>query len=348
MKRHLISASATIIEALSRLNDLSGEAMTLFVTDENGVISGTLTDGDIRRALLRGVSVNDSITEAMNPDFHFLNHGAIDVEDLKSLRQKRITLLPVVDSSRHIVDLIDLSTTKSRLPLSAIIMAGGIGERLRPLTLKTPKPLLKVDGKPIIDYNIEALAAVGITDITVATRYLADQLHEHFSVPVGGVKVKCVTETTPLGTIGAATLVDLHDDGTTLIMNSDLLTSISFEDMYLKHISENASITIAAIPYVVSVPYAILETTNERVTSIEEKPTYSYYANAGIYIIDNRLLKKLPQNFKTDATTLIEQAIADGERIAYFPINGTWIDIGSPADYKQAEELMKHYRNFQN
>ena len=111
MKRHLISASATIIEALSRLNDLSGEAMTLFVTDGNGVIAGTLTDGDIRRALLRGVSVNGCITEAMNLDFHFLNNGAIDVENLKTLRQKRITLVPVVDSDRRIVELIDLSAT---------------------------------------------------------------------------------------------------------------------------------------------------------------------------------------------------------------------------------------------
>lgn len=348
MDRHIISASSTILDSLSKLNDLSGKEMTLFVTDSNSVLIGTLTDGDVRRAILRGTSLSESVTEAMNRDFHALDENDIDVERLRRLRKKRITLIPVLDNDRHIMRIVNLSATKSLLPLRAILMAGGIGERLRPMTITVPKPLLKIDGKAIIDYNVEALAASGINDITVATRYLAEQLYQHFSNPVGGVSVKCVTEENPLGTIGAATLVDLPDNGNTIVMNSDLLTTISYEDMYIKHCQEHAAITIAAIPYVISVPYAILATENEQVVSLEEKPTYSYYANAGIYIIENRLLKKMPKGIRIDATTFIENAIADGERVAYFPINGTWIDIGSPADFKHAEELMKHYHNFNN
>lgn len=346
MDRHIITSNATILDALRRINALSGEEMTLFVVDGSGRMAGSVTDGDIRRALIAGTAVTDSVTSAMNRDFCALDDGNCDVARLRRLRLGRISLVPVLDKDRHIVRIVDLTSTRSMLPLRAILMAGGIGERLRPATLTTPKPLLEIDGKPIIDYNIEALAAVGITDITVATRYLAEQIHDHFSRPVAGVSVRCVTENTPLGTIGAATLVSLPAEGDTLVMNSDLLTSIDFEEMYLKHVSSGAAITIAAVPYVVSVPYAILATEGQQVTSLEEKPAYSYYANAGIYIIANRLLAALPQNRRTDATDLIESAIAGGETVTYFPINGTWIDIGSPADFRHAEELMRHHRNF--
>ena len=224
-------------------------------------------------------------------------------------------------------------------------MAGGKGERLRPLTLNTPKPLLEIGGKAIIDYNIEALSSVGINDITVTTRYLAEQIHKHFATPIAGVKVKCVTETQPLGTIGAASLVPRDKEGNTLVMNSDLLTTISFEEMYMRHIEEQADVTIAAIPYVVSVPYAILTTDGVTVNGIEEKPSYSYYANAGIYIFSNKLLDTVPSDSRTDATDLIEQAIDKGLKVVYYPINGTWIDVGSPNDFKQAQDLMRHHND---
>ena len=231
------------------------------------------------------------------------------------------------------------------LPISAILMAGGKGERLRPLTLDTPKPLLEIDGKAIIDYNIEALAACGVDNITVCTRYLSEKIFEHFARAVAGVKVKCVKEEHPLGTIGAASLIDHDDSGATLIMNSDLLTSISFEDFYIRHTSEDADITVAVIPYQVSVPYAILTTNDRRVTGIEEKPSYSYYANAGIYLISNKLLRTLKPDKRIDATDFVQDAINAGNKVTYFPINGTWIDIGSPVDFKQAAEIMRHHRN---
>jgi NDP-sugar pyrophosphorylase family protein len=224
-------------------------------------------------------------------------------------------------------------------------MAGGKGERLRPLTLTRPKPLLEIDGKAIIDYNVEALAACGISDITVSTRYLAEQLYEHFSTPIAGVQVKCITEDVPLGTIGAAALIEHSANGNTLVMNSDLLTTISFEDMYMRHNAEQADITIAAIPYQVSVPFAILTTQGHQVTGIEEKPSYSYFANAGIYIIRNSVLQTLQRNVRTDATDLIESTIKAGGKVVYYPINGTWLDVGSHADFAQAQELMRHHRN---
>ncbi len=270
------------------------------------------------------------------------------MEFLRDCRNRGIKLVPRLNADGSLAEIIDLNATRTRLPLGAILMAGGMGERLRPLTLTTPKPLLEIEGKAIIDYNIEALAAVGVSDITVTTRYLAEKIEEHFAAPVAGVQVKCVKEDQPLGTIGAARLADIPAEGNTIVMNSDLLTTISFEELYLKHKSSEADATIAVIPYQISVPYAILTLDGERVTGIEEKPSYSYYANAGIYIFNNRLLRGLPADKRVDATDLLEQIMADGARVAYYPIKGTWIDVGSPVDFKQATELMRHHKNLTN
>jgi dTDP-glucose pyrophosphorylase len=345
MNRHIINHNETLLDALRKLNALSGEAMTLFALDDEGRVCGTLTDGDVRRALLAGVTLDSPVTAAVHSNFRALRGtGADDVELLRESRAMGITLIPRLTADGKLKDILNLNEVRTILPVTAILMAGGKGERLRPMTLATPKPLLQIEGKAIIDYNIEALAACGVTDITVTTRYLAEQLDEHFAKPVAGVQVKCVREDQPLGTIGSAALIKRSREGDTIVMNSDLLTTISFEELYMRHYASDADITIAVIPYQVSVPYAILATDGDQVTGIEEKPAYSYYANAGIYIFRNELLNTLTTDKRTDATDLIEQAIADGRRVTYYPIKGTWIDVGSPVDFKHAAELMKHHR----
>ena len=345
MNQYIINEKATLLEALQQLNKLSGKQMVLLVTNHDNVLVGTLTDGDVRRALIDGVSLDDEVCKAMHTNFKAMKGEKVDVIMMRKCRKLGVGILPHLNNDGSIKEIYDLTVTKAKLPLSAILMAGGKGERLRPLTLNTPKPLLEIGGKAIIDYNIESLASVGVTDITVTTRYLADQIHNHFSQPVAGVNVKCVEETMPLGTIGSAALVSRSEEGNTLVMNSDLLTTISFEEMYMRHVEEGADVTIAAIPYVVSVPYAILATNGVQVEGIEEKPTYSYYANAGIYIFSNELLNTLPNDARTDATDLIEQAINANKKVVYYPINGTWIDIGSPNDFKQAQDLMRHHND---
>lgn len=339
LQQHIISADASILDALQALNSLTDGVMTLLIADVEGKAVGTATDGDIRRALLRGESTNSPISEAACKNFHSVAPGC-DVTGIKEARLKGIKLLPVVGSDGRLESLIDLTRTSTRLPLSAILMAGGKGERLKPLTLTTPKPLLEIGGMPIIDYNIRNLARVGISDVTVTTGYLAEQIHQHFSAPRFGIAVKCVKEDAPLGTIGAASLIQRPDQGDTLVMNSDLLTTLSLEEMFLLHKAEQADITIAAVPYTVSVPYAIMATEGKRVLALEEKPTYSYYANGGIYIFSNRVLNSISPGVRTDAPQLIEQAIAEGKKVVCFPIDGTWIDIGSPTDFRHAEELI--------
>lgn len=354
-ERYIIRTGSTLADALRKLNTLPGGEMTLFVVGEPAAdgrsrLLGTLTDGDIRRALISGLGLDSSVDRAMHTGFKYLTtkDDSDDVDAIRAIRKLDINLVPRIDETGCPVEILDLRKTRTRLPLSAILMAGGKGERLRPMTLTTPKPLLEIDGKAIIDYNIIALIESGITDITVITRYLAEQIEEHFSKPIDGVKVKCITESDPLGTIGGTTLVSRPDEGDTLVMNSDLLTTLSFEDMYIRHRDEKADITVAVIPYQVSVPFAILTTRGAEVTGIEEKPSYSYFANAGIYIISNCLLNSLRPDERIDATDLIERAIADGKKVVYQPVNGTWIDIGSPTDFAHAKELMRHLRNFSN
>lgn len=349
LSKNIISSDTLLLEAIGKLNSLSGNVLTLFIVDENGRMLGTLTDGDVRRSLLGGIELNAPALKAANRNFKAIQ-GEISgksVEALKSFREQGILLIPRLDDEGRISEIIDLRETANRLPVNAILMAGGKGERLRPMTLDCPKPLLKIEGKAIIDYNVEALAALGVKDITVATRYLADQIEEHFAKPVGGVQVRCVKEDKPLGTIGACSLVSLPAEGSTVVMNSDLITSISFEEFYLRHLETEADITIGVVPYQVAIPFAVLTLDGEKVTGLSEKPVYSYYANAGIYLVKNKVLATLNPDERTDATDLIERTIESGGKVSYYPIKGTWIDVGSPSDFRHAAELMRHHKAFE-
>ena len=335
MDKHLIQINSSLREALSALNSLSGSAMTLLAVDPVGRLQGTLTDGDVRRALLAGLDLDSPVSEAMHRDFRALSADMTPME-IRRVRSMGIRLLPVLDSEGRVVKILDLHSCTTSLPVRAMLMAGGRGERLRPLTDTTPKPLLEVGGCPIIDRNIEALRRVGIDDITVSVNYLAEQIEAHFA----GTDIKCVREPEPLGTIGACSLLPAEGPEITLLMNSDLLTNISFEDFFIHHQTQGNDITIATISHVVSIPFAVLTTEGDRVTGIEEKPTFTHYANAGIYLIRSALLRDLMAS-RLDAPEFIDAQISRGAKVGHFPISGFWLDIGTPADFRQADELLK-------
>lgn len=347
MKRYIIKSNSTILEALARLNELSGSVMTLLAVDDEGRLLGTVTDGDIRRGLLRGLSTADSLAKVIRREFTSLrvaDEASGRLATIRFARAKNLRLLPEIDADGKLADVVDLSTTYTQLPMAAVLMAGGLGERLRPLTLETPKPLLEVGGRAIIDYNIENLARCGIQSVYVMVRYKADKMREYFSKPRHGISAQCIEEERPMGTLGAAALAPLPPAGCTLVMNSDLLTTIDLEEMYMHHVDVGADITIAAIAYTSSVPYAILHTDGDRVVDMVEKPTTTHFANAGIYIFSNELLSTLSAAEPTDAPDFILKAIANGRKVSYYPISGMWIDIGSPQEYAHANELMRHHR----
>lgn len=344
MKDHLISQEITLLEALSRINSVAPEPLVLFVLDEENRMVGTLTDGDSRRALISGASVTDKVEKIMHRDFNCMKVEDIDdVKEIKRQRDLKMRLVPVLDAEKHIVEIINLEKYNSRLPFDAVLMAGGKGERLRPLTLETPKPLLKVGDKCIIDHNIDRLISYGVKHISVTVNYLKEQIEEHFSVSRGEVKVQTVREPKFLGTIGSIKFVENFYNDTVLVMNSDLFTNINYEDFYLHFKEHDADMSVAAVPYSVQVPYGIFKIEERRnITGLVEKPTYDYYANGGIYLIKKAALDLIPEDTFFNATDLIEALIAAGKKVIRFPLNGTWIDIGNPQEYKRANELVNH------
>lgn len=342
LERFIINDDKIILDALRALNSLHSEAMTLFVVNKNREMVGTITDGDIRRALTSGISLDSSVSVAMHRKFSYVNRKS-EVLKLKKLREKNIILIPLLDADNRIIDIIDLSKQTSNLPVDAVLMAGGKGERLRPLTLTTPKPLLKIGSKAIIDTNIDALINFGVKHISVTVNYLKDQLIEHYKVPAAnGVKVQCVEEEQFFGTIGALKLVKEFHNDTILVMNSDLLTNIDYEDFYLHFQEHDAMMSAAAIPYTVSIPYGIFDLDGRNIKGVSEKPIYNLYANAGIYLLKKQALDYIPENKVFNATDLIDTLAAAGQTVIRYPLSGLWIDIGSPEEYRKAQEIIKH------
>ncbi len=341
---HIISEKKTLLEALKQINSIAPEPLVLFVVDDQQRMVGTLTDGDSRRALVAGASVSDTIDTVMLHNFRYMTTDNVaDVKEIRHQKEMKMKLVPILDKGNHIVDIINLEKYKSRLPFDAVLMAGGKGERLRPLTLETPKPLLKVGDKCIIDHNIDRLISYGVKHISVTVNYLKEQIEEHFSVPRGEVKVQTVREPKFLGTIGSIKFVENFFNDTVLVMNSDLFTNINYEDFFLHFKEHDADMSVAAVPYSVQVPYGIFRIEDRRnITGLVEKPTYDYYANAGIYLIKKSALDLIPEDTFFNATDLIEALIAAGRKVIRFPLNGTWIDIGNPQEYKRANELVGH------
>lgn len=342
LSKYIIRVNASIKDALIALNRLSDSTLTLFVVDLHDKMVGTLTDGDVRRALIDGCDLNASVDRVMNHDFHYIGMNDLCVEGIRTLREKGITLLPVLTDEKKIQTVYNLKKKKSILPVDAVLMAGGKGERLRPLTERTPKPLLKVGDKCIIDYNVDRLIEYGVENINVTVNYLGEQIEKHFVEPRDQVQIHCVREPHYLGTIGSVKFIDKFYNDTVLVMNSDLFTNINFEDFFLHFKKNDADMSVAAIPYAVSVPYGIFDLEDRSIKGVREKPTYNYYANSGIYLIKKKLFDLIPDGSFYDATDLIVKLIEEKYLVIRFPLMGYWIDIGKHEDYKKAQDFVKH------
>ncbi len=342
--KYLIAENLSIRKALGVLNEAAHDTQSLLVVDAAGRMVGSLTDGDIRRGLIAGAQLTDPVAKVMQRRFHALPAGAIDVARLRELRERQITFVPILDSEGWIVEVVNLRKFRSRLPIDAVLMAGGKGERLRPLTERTPKPLLPVGGKAIIDHNVDRLIDYGVRHITVTVNYLKEQLIDHYATPRRGVQVGCCAEPRFLGTIGSLRLIETFHNDTVLVMNSDLFTRIDYEDFYLHFREYEADMSVAAIPYNLSIPYGILELEERYIRGLHEKPQYNRYANAGIYLLRRELLEEIPAGTFFHTTDLIRKLIAEGRNVIRYPLNGTWIDIGTPQEYQRANDLVHHLK----
>lgn len=344
MNKFTIKSTASLLDVLKKVDELSvNNTKLVFVEDEKGRIIGSVSDGDCRRALIRGKKLDSVVIDVMNPNFTFLQKDVYDVDKLNKIRSKGFKYVPELNDDGSLYAVRDFSDGKSYVPVDAVLMAGGKGERLRPLTLDTPKPLLKVADKPIIDYNIEKLLNCGVEHINVTVNYLAEQIEEHFKQPINGVQVNCVREGNFLGTIGSIKFVENWHNDTILVMNSDLFTNIDFEAFYMHYKEHDADLGVAAVPYNVNIPYGIFDIENIReIKGVKEKPSFYYYANAGIYLFKRELLSVIPKDTFFNATDFMNKLIELGKKVIRFPISGYWIDIGKPEDFNNVQEFARN------
>jgi dTDP-glucose pyrophosphorylase len=337
-KRHLLDMRSTIREALIQLNELAADAV-VFLMNEDFVLQGALTDGDVRRGFINGLSFENPLLDFAQRNPKFIIQGQYVLQDILELRNRGINIIPVLDERHRIINVVNFKHKRSYLPVDALIMAGGRGERLRPLTDYTPKPLLTVGNKPIIEHNIDRLNLFGIDDIWISLRYLGQQLEDFFKDGSSkDIRIKYVHEIEPLGTAGALSLINDFKHDHILLMNSDLLTNIDFEDFYLFFEENEADFVVACIPYQVNVPYAVMETREKMVTGFKEKPTYTHYSNAGIYLMKREVLNVIPKNQEFNATDLMNILIQTDKSVLAYPLVGYWLDIGRHEDFQKAQQ----------
>ena len=342
-EEHLIFKDATVKQALELLNELAPDSI-LFVVDKEFKLIGSLTDGDVRRGLLNNFTLASPIDEIIQPNPHFIKKGENDIQKIITYREKLFRILPVVDENMKVVNVINFRTIKSYLPVDTVIMAGGRGQRLQPLTNTIPKPLLKVGDKPIIEHNLDRLASYGIDDFWLSVNYLGDQIENYFGRgKQKNIKIEYVWETEPMGTIGSVSKIKNFEHDFILVTNSDLLTNIDYENFFLEFIKQGADMSVLTIPYQVNIPYAVLETKEGIIKGLKEKPNYTYYSNGGVYLMKKNILNHIPENSFFNSTDLIESLIANEYKVISYPFSGYWLDIGKHEDYNKAQEDINNF-----
>ncbi|WP_433901930.1 nucleotidyltransferase family protein [Sphingobacterium puteale] len=345
VENHTIYKSASVREALVKLDKLASDAI-LFVVDGDNKLLGSLTDGDLRRGFIKGLGFDNMLTDFLQPSPKYILEKEYSLDKLAIFKANHFKVVPILNDQHIIVDILNFRTRTTLIPVDAVLMAGGEGKRLRPLTETTPKPLLKVGEKPIIEYNIDRLQRVGIKNVNLSINYLGDQLIEYFGDGSDrNLNIQYVKEDKPLGTVGSVLLVEHFEHDDIIIMNSDLLTNIDYADFFKTYKDSDADMAVAATSYHVDVPYAVLEVNESNtVKSLKEKPRYTYYSNAGIYILKKDLLKMIPKNQFFDITDLMDKIIEMNLKLITYPINGYWLDIGKHEDFKKAQEDIKHIK----
>jgi dTDP-glucose pyrophosphorylase len=342
--KHLIPRESLIKVALAQLNELAADAI-LFVVDEQQRLLASLTDGDVRRGFLRGLTFDSKVLEFTQINPKYLVRGEYTIDQVVEYRKKNFRIIPIVDRDKRVVNVLNFRFKKSYLPVDAVIMAGVRGERLRPLTDTTPKPMLPLGDKPIMQHNLDRLISYGVDDIWISVRYLGDQIKNFLGGGDQlGVNIGYVHEENPLGTIGAVRQITDFSNDYILVANSDLITNLDYEEFFIDFVQKDAALSVLTIPYTVNIPYAVLETSNGHVVSFKEKPNYTYYSNGGIYLIKKEILHRIPRDTFYNATDLMEQLLLAKEKVISYPMYGYWLDVGKPEDYKRAQEDLSHIK----
>ena len=332
-----IVVTSTIEKSLSVID--SGAVKIALVVDTDNKLLGTLSDGDIRRGLLRKKLLNETIEDVYFKNPTTANKGASKEDLLHLCLVNGISQVPIVDEDRKVIDLfiIDDGLQKKQHENHVVLMVGGLGTRLRPLTENTPKPMLKVGGKPILETIVKRFVEDGFTNITMCLGYKSNVIQDYFRDGGSfGANIDYIVEEKRMGTAGALTLLEKRLDNPFFVMNGDLLTDINFEKMLDFHVEHNSKATMCVREYDIEVPYGVVNVANENITSIIEKPIHSFFVNSGIYLLEPDCIDLIPDNKFYDMPTLFEELIAAKEKIISFPLQEYWLDIGRVADYEKA------------
>lgn len=340
-----IRSDASIAEAVACI-DRSRRIALAIVVDACGRLVNTISDGDVRRALLRGSTMSDSIERLLEikrmtpfPEPVVASSTTKREEMAEIMRARGVRQLPVVDNDGRVCEIVTLHdlAPESQPVIQAVVMAGGFGTRLRPLTEGLPKPMLPVGGTPLMELIIGQLRETGITKINVTTHYKAEAIVDHFGDGKRfGVDISYVREESPLGTGGALGMVEKLDHPL-LVINGDILTDIDFRAMHSFHEEHQATITVAVRRYEVQVPYGVVQSDGPRIVGLQEKPSVGFFVNAGIYMLAPKVHHSIPPNAHLNMTDLVERLLAAGETVVGFPVREYWLDIGQHADYERAQ-----------
>jgi len=327
------------LEAMTR----SGKQIVL-VVDVDQRLVGVITDGDVRRAMLRGATLDAKVEDVVNRKPLTFPAGLPPAEALALMRERSVRHLPVLDADHRVLGLLRLEDLLAPPPLSAraVIMAGGEGRRLKPLTEATPKPLIAVGGKPLIEIMIERLRQSGIASVLIAVRHKADVIRNRLGDGSRlGVAIEYVEEPEPLGTMGALPLMRDRLDAPFFVVNADILTKCDFRAMWEYHRGLDCpAMTVGVSLHQVDIPYGEFTLHEGRVTRVEEKPRKEFPVNAGIYVLDPLAIDLIPAGEYFDATEMIRALVGRGKIVAAYLIREYWLDVGRHHDLEKANRDM--------
>lgn len=346
-----IKPTGSIREALACID--RNEKGIVLVTDDQGRILGTITDGDVRRSMLAGASLEEPVRVILarkaGSSYSEPVTAPVETERAELLRlmmEHSVRQIPLLDGQGRVAGLVTVEELMpvEELPLQAVIMAGGPGTRLRPLTEEMPKPMLPVGDRPLMELIIDQLRGAGVRRVNVTTHYKGEKISNYFGDGEQfGVELRYVTEDEPLGTAGALGLMARPDEPV-LVINGDILTRVNFRAMLDYHREHGADLTLAVRKYEIQVPYGVVDCEGQCVSGLREKPSLSFFVNAGIYLLEPAVLDHIPSGVRFDMTDLIETLIQKGRRVVSFPIVEYWLDIGRHADYLKAQEDINNGR----
>lgn len=340
-RKLVVSEQQTLLETMRLIDETS--LQFAIVLNEAGILLGTVTDGDIRRGILRGEGLDVAISTIMNTTPFVALQGQPISTYKQLMKEKKLKQLPIVDGQNKVFDVlfIDAMETYSNKN-EVILMLGGLGTRLRPLTENIPKPMLKVGNKPIVETIVDGFKQYGYVNFTFCVNYKKEVIQSYFQQGSAfGIHINYVEEQKRMGTAGALSLLTQRPTEPFFVMNGDLLTQVNFDQLMQFHIEQDAVATMCVREYEYQIPYGVIETNGTQLVGIKEKPIHRSFVNAGIYVLSPKIFEYIPNDEFYDMPTLFEKLIEEQLKTAVFPIHEYWLDIGQMDDFQRANDYYK-------